>query len=1177
MLDSFLDTVFRGILAAAEDRGCNLLFACGLGSQRDLDLGRPALPFLLPEADFVPVGPWNTDGLLVLPPLASESAMFYFEDLVASGFPLIFAGDRRKGPAVVVDNEGGIRQALLHLSEHGHRRIAFIAGIKHRVQGDSGIRLEAYQTAMNEWGLEYHPDLIAIGHHTYEGGRQAMREILDRKVKFTAVLGSNDESAVGAIDVLREAGIRVPQDIAVIGFDNRIEAKAEVPMLTTVNFPMVDLGFEAVELLIKCIEGEASRDVILQIPTRLVIRESCGCLPGASSATKHGQFVESEMRKAISAVTHNEMQRLSFFEADNLCQRLVDNFKISLTRGIPLTFLNTLQQILEYTSSLGDDLYAWQEAISILRESTPDLLDTLSTPLSSTQVEDMLHQARMAIGEVTRGQSSQLSVYQTEVADRLGQMTAQFFAAQNETGIMEGLSRSVPSVGIQHAHVAFFEPEGEDPVSWSILQTSLPPKVQTKRFPSRRFPPQGLYKSDEPYRVILMPLKIQDSGPSGFVALDASNIHPSATIVRQVTAALRDVQLHREAVEGRKLAEEGKHMAEEANKLKSRFLSMVSHELRTPLNLIFGLSDILLRESEFLNPAECIVDRNDLERIHIAAQHLDSLISDVLDLARSDVGQLNLVLKPLDLRELLRETSVIGEQLARDKELSWQVQIPDNLPAVQGDPTRLRQVILNLITNAVKFTARGGVSLSAEAEDGSVKISVSDTGLGIPPTEQEIIFDEFRQSERSTARGFGGLGLGLAICKRIVEMHGGKIAIHSSGDEGEGSTFFFTLPTADIQPFQPSINLASDLVKKVALLVKDEKGGQILKNYLAHQGFDVYVRQACNDGDWLAWLLISPPDAIVIDLGLTSESGWQLLKILKEYPAFQDIPVLFYSLQDEEDKGYLLELDYLTKPVGTTELAQALVSQGVLEGLGDKDEKTILIVDDDPEILELHARIIAAQLPGYQLQLAHNGKEALEYIHHLQPSLVLLDLIMPEVDGFEVLERMRKEEATRTTPVIVLTGQTLTGEDMARLNRGVASVLEKGLFRVDETLEHISTTLARKRKPGSEAQRSALKAMAYIHTHYADPISRQDIATHVGLSERHLTRCFTQEVGMTPITYLNRFRVKQARQLLEEGNQSISVIATKVGFSTSGYFTRVFREEVGESPREYKRTKSSGV
>jgi len=601
---------------------------------------------------------------------------------------------------------------------------------------------------------------------------------------------------------------------------------------------------------------------------------------------------------------------------------------------------------------------------------------------------------------------------------------------------------------------------------------------------------------------------------------------------------------------------------------------MVSHELRTPLNLIIGMSDVLLREAGPEGPAECRVNRQDVERINVSAQYLDGLIRDVLDLVQSEVGRLKLVCGPLDLAEVMRAVAVIGEQLALGKGLAWRAEISEDLPPVWGDRTRLRQVALNLVNNAVKFTARGEIALTVTAEDDGVIVAVRDTGLGIPVEEQEAIFDEFRQSERTTARGYGGLGLGLAICKRLVEMHGGKIGVRSSGEEGAGSTFYFTLPLVERQAAFSGAEVSLAQAQQVILLVKDVGGGERLQEHLAKQGIEVEVHQVGETTDWLAWLMPGPPEAVVLDLGLASECGWEILKVLKENPATQDVPVLFYTVASNEDSGSILEIDYLMKPVGTTELAQALMSQGLLDGeVGKEAGRKLLIVDDEPGALAMHARIVEAQLPDSQVLRARDGREALDVIRTEQPDLVILDLMMPELDGFGVLEAMREEERSRNIPVIVLTGQVLTEEDMVRLNRGVASVLGKGLFTAEETLEHVEAALAHRRKLGAEAQRIVRKALAYMHEHYAEPISRGDVASYVGLSESHLTRCFRQEMGVTPIAYLNRYRVRQAKTLLEAGDKNITEVAMAAGFSDSHYFARVFRREVGVTPSAYQRGK----
>jgi signal transduction histidine kinase/DNA-binding response OmpR family regulator len=1213
-IHSFLDYVYRGILAAVRTLDCNVMIGCGVGTSYR-GTSYTALPVPLPDVDFVPVGPWNTDGLIICAPLFFDQGMVYFERLIDAGFPIVFAGDHEMGPSVVVDNEGGILQAVDHLVGHGHRQIAFIAG--HDSQGgDSEFRLRGYMTGLQKHGIPYDPDLVLHGFHRQDAGYHAMTEILKRNKPVTAVIASNDESAVGVMDALRDTGLVVPHDVAVIGFDNRLESRAQIPLLTTVHHPMFELGYQSAELLYNIIEGKSPRDALIRIPTHLVVRESCGCLPGAGSqnrleverivtpvspadsfgvplsfsteywALSDGQAAKSSLlqqvplqkARSISLATqvarnmtekvYREMQALSHREVEYLCSRLVEAFKLSLAQGDATVFRLAIQQILEHVAAAGDDLFPFQEAITVINESAGNLLASSPNALPAAEVNNMLHQARIAVSEVSRGQFSRLQMRQTETTNQIGLMTSRFLTAENKQTIFEIFNQCLASLGIQGASVSFYEPEPDNPAAWSVLKYPLTSPLIQQRFPTRQFPPPGLYTAAYPFQLAVLPL-IGQEGMIGFAAFDTDVLEPLGVIVRQLVAALHGVRLHQEAVAARKLAEE-------ANTLKSRFLSMVSHELRTPLNMIIGLSNMMLEGGEQLSEQDFSVNRKDLLRINIGAQHLESLIRDVLDLARSDVGQLNLVFEPVSLGEILQAVSVIGEQLARDKDLDWRFDLPTQLPPVRGDRTRLRQVVLNLVANAVKFTSRGSVTLSGQRRNGCVIVSVSDTGLGIPLEEQHAIFDEFRQSKRTATRGFGGLGLGLAICKRLIELHGGEIGVVSSGDEGAGSTFYFTIPEVALPEPLPGAVTDSTQDQRILLLVKEPSSGERLQSYLVCQGFQVDVHTVDHSGDWTNWIKPGYPDKLVLDLGITSERGWEILKSIKENPGTRDIPVLFYSLESDQDSGAFLDLNILTKPINTAELAEELVAQGLVneEGAGSP-VRSILIADDDPDIRELHTRILESMASGCRILQAQDGRQALEMARKEHPALILLDLMMPEMDGFTVLETMQSDDSLRGIPTIVVTSQVLTEEDMARLNCGVVSVLNKGMFSASETLEHVTAALSRRHRPGTEAQRLVFKAMTYIHTNYRENISRCDIASHVGVSERHLARCFQQEVGLAPITYLNRFRVKVAKLLLDTGRMSITNVAMEVGFSTGGYFTRVFRDEEGISPREYIQGKHS--
>src|SRR5512139_576620 len=263
---SYLNPIFHGIRSAAHDRGCNVLFACGMGpSANPTDPLRPAWPMPLPDADFVPVGPWNTDGLIAINPLQSSDRSQYIQDLIAAGHPVIFVGSGESGPTIVADNASGIRSAMQHLVEHGHRRIAFIAGTPEDLGGDSGDRLRAYQAAVRDFQLADEAALITFGRHVYDGGYQAMQHLLADGVSFSAVLASNDESALGALQALKEAGRRIPQDVALIGFDDRPESAIQTPALSSVQIPLFKLGYQAVDLILQHIEQRPAAPRLIRV------------------------------------------------------------------------------------------------------------------------------------------------------------------------------------------------------------------------------------------------------------------------------------------------------------------------------------------------------------------------------------------------------------------------------------------------------------------------------------------------------------------------------------------------------------------------------------------------------------------------------------------------------------------------------------------------------------------------------------------------------------------------------------------------------------------------------------------------------------------------------------------------------------------------------------------------
>lgn len=1144
-LNTLLSPILRGIYESAQTRECNILMGCGVVADFSTSI-RAAWPVLSPHADFLPVGPWNTDGLIVIAPNPTDKLQAQsLAEWQATGHPLVFVETSEMGPAVCVDNTGGIRQALLHLRQHGHQRIAFIGGESGRT-GDSQERLQAYRSAVWDLGLVDDTRLLADGFFNTPGGYAAMRRILRGGAPFTAVLACNDESAVGAMQALRESGRRIPEDVAVIGFDNRFEARNQTPALTTVNQPAYEIGWQALELLLRRLDGDAGPETIQRVPAELVIRESCGCNHASMDIPISNEETPGEWAETVSMAVFSQVGQLRLSTVREMCASLVDSFANSVAQDAPGPFETALARILEQVGQLDEDAQAWQLAIHLLRRRWL----ALSGPNPAHgAVMRWLDQAHIAIAECVQRQLMRYLARQNEFTRQLSLLSVGLGETVELGSVQVLLDRYVPGLGIRHACLVLFEADAEDPLAWSIFPGG---SDSLRRFPTRSFPPPGLYPDFPPYQLALLPLVAQKK-PVGFIAFDAANLYPCLAVTQQVASTLENIRLYREAAEGRQLAEE-------ANRLKSRFLSTVSHELRTPLNLIVGWSELMLHE-----PGADAVQF--ARRINTSAQHLGRLIRDVLDLASSDAGQLRLTCEPLDLGEALQMVAETGKQLCAEKNLTWKMEIPPALPRVWGDRTRLQQIVLNLVSNAIKFTSHGQVMLQLRAYDGWVDVSVRDTGLGIAPEEQAWIFDEFRQSERTASRGYGGLGLGLAICKRLVELHNGQIGVASTGQEGDGSTFYFRLPILDDAPSPPNPQQQT-----VLILTSQPGASQPIQASLQRAGFAVEQQAVEEIPDWLSRLLIAPPGAVVLDEALAAKYGWELLKVFKGNPHTANIPVLFYSLDGEQNTGSMLALDYLMKPVASGDLLQALARQGWVSGeKAGAGEKTLLIVDDDPGMLEMNSRMVQDHFPGYRVLKAYDGRAALEILGKVPVHLVLLDLMMPEVDGFGVLAQMREWQSTRETAVIVLTSKTLTEDDMARLNRGVATVMGKGLYAAPEMLTHIQNALARDQRLGSESQRLARRAMTFIHEHYADPLTREDLARYVNASDGHLARCFRQETGLTPMIYLNRYRVRQAQNLLSSTRQSVTAIALACGFSDVNYFSRVFRQETGQTPLVYRK------
>jgi diguanylate cyclase (GGDEF)-like protein len=555
----FYSPIIRGVQEAARGQGVNLLVACGVLHGSNSKRLRPAWPEPHPDVDFVPVGPWNTDGLLVFSPLRSVERIEYIRRLQEDRFPVLFIGGGTGSPTIMVDNEGGIRQVLEHLVGHGHRDIAFIAGDP-QDPGDSLSRIEAYRRGVRELNLTDDPRLMEFGLHWDEGAYNAVQRMLQSGVKFTAVVCSNDQSALGVVRALNEAGLRIPWDVAVTGFDDQPEALIQIPPLTSVHYPLFETGYRALLLIRKRIaEGPDAPAETVRVSTRLMTRQSCGCYPEiVSSATVHDAdpfegaardpaLLKARLTQAMLEALQAEKVPADLADNRMLCDQLVEGFLQSLQDGDLSHFRVALIQILQRIERLDDDAHTWQAAISVLRLGMQSIRRSGQSSAGWNHGEDLLHQARTLLSESTRRRYMRLQLLQTYRDEAMGRLTARLLSSLDENQIYSTLDENLPLVGVRSCHVAFFENRDGDPIGGSVMYPQgkdLPP-VQ---FESRKFPPPGAYPQDEPFNLAILPLFFQDEN-LGYVAFDGEDLQPLAMVVVQLASAIKSAQLHQKVLE----------------------------------------------------------------------------------------------------------------------------------------------------------------------------------------------------------------------------------------------------------------------------------------------------------------------------------------------------------------------------------------------------------------------------------------------------------------------------------------------------------------------------------------------------------------------------------------------------------------------------------------------------
>lgn len=490
-----------------------------------------------------------------------------------------------------------------------------------------------------------------------------------------------------------------------------------------------------------------------------------------------------------------------------------------------------------------------------------------------------------------------------------------------------------------------------------------------------------------------------------------------------------------------------------ANQAKSEFLANMSHELRTPLNSIIGFSEVL-GDLSFgdLNEKQ----KKYVHNIHTSGKQLLQLINDILDLSKVEAGKMGLRYEEFSISEILSGVKTMVKTEVDKKNLSFDMEIDKHLTTINADKQKFGQIMINLLSNAVKFTPKDGkIKVSAKWINGSVQISVADTGIGIKPEDQERIFSKFQQIDNKTAREYAGTGLGLALTKKFVGMHGGKIWLES--EFGKGSTFTFTIPLKPESGTFYKEATSSEAVEKsgkfpLILVVEDDpQSSELLKTYLTQEGYTVAT--AFNGKDAVAKAKELKPMAITLDIILPGKNGWKVLAELKEMSETKDIPVIIVSITEERELGFSLgAIDYLIKPINREELIRTLKRHG-LTVRPEGSPVHILVIDDEPKTVELVSAVLESE--GYCVRKAYGGQEGIDLATSQEHDLIILDLMMPKVDGFDVVEELKRHARSKDVPIIISTAKDLTEEDFLRLRGKVESIAQKGKFSKEALLEVI--------------------------------------------------------------------------------------------------------------------------
>ena len=734
--------------------------------------------------------------------------------------------------------------------------------------------------------------------------------------------------------------------------------------------------------------------------------------------------------------------------------------------GIPLKIGARVIGALDVQSNLRDAFSA--DDVTVLQT----LADQLAVAVDNARTYELANQAfqesRQRVDELTSlfNVSQELSAAPLETVDiakiAIEKILGVLGEATNCTlALLEpesGQMRTVAEYRLVDGKLEWHEDPGvwdfvlaEYPASQKVIETLQPLLVQSED--PRADPAELAYMASSGAKTLLiLPLAVKGQG-FGLIEIETwdkprlfstEQINLGMTIANQAAAALENARLYQDQLETTE-------QLRELDKLKNEFLANMSHELRTPLNSIIGFSRVILKG---IDGPVTDLQQQDLTAIYNAGGHLLGLINDILDLSRIEAGKMELNFEELDVEALITSVMATGRGLVKEKPIELVQVIEPDLPVIFADSTRVRQVLLNLINNATKFTDQGTITVTAvrsQTRDGrrAIRVGVEDTGIGISPEHQSILFQPFTMVDTSATRKVGGTGLGLSISKNLVELHQGEIGVISA--VGQGSTFYFLLPYEEeiILP-KPEVIADTPVSNGTLILAVDDdpRVTELYGRFLTPHGYQVIP---LNDpGRTLQMARELQPYAITLDVMMPKMNGWEVLEGLKSDAATRHIPIVFCSIIDDESQGLRLGASaYLRKPIQEDELAQVLDSLHTFEV-----RRNVLVIDDSQEDLRLVEKILLSS-ELYSVTLAQGGEAGLRILKTQRPDIIILDVKMPGVDGFQVLNVLKDDPALGKIPVILLTEHELNQKQIQELEPFTVGLLRKSILAERDLLNYL--------------------------------------------------------------------------------------------------------------------------